>query len=188
MQIELKRLQERLKMTFVFVTHDQEEALTMSDRIAVINKGRIEQLGDASEIYHQPRTTFVANFIGQANILDAQVISRNAGTAKVRLSDGTELTINTQNLTLEARTALISIRPEKFHLERKPSEGNNVFPAVVQDELFKGAMDELSLQTQGGLELTAVVANESIIEEAFHKGDTVYCHIHPDDIAVVHEE
>ena len=75
MQVELKRLQQKLGITFVFVTHDQEEALTMSDRIAVINKGRIEQLGDASAIYHQPKTTFVANFIGQANILEAEVVS-----------------------------------------------------------------------------------------------------------------
>ena len=72
MQVELKRLQKKLGITFVFVTHDQEEALTMSDRIAVVNKGRIEQLGDSADIYHSPRTTFVANFIGQANILEAK--------------------------------------------------------------------------------------------------------------------
>ncbi len=66
MQIELKHLQKKVGITFVFVTHDQEEALTMSDRIAVINLGRIEQLGEVSEIYHSPRTTFVANFIGEA--------------------------------------------------------------------------------------------------------------------------
>ena len=70
MQVELKRLQKKLGITFVFVTHDQEEALTMSDRIAVVNKGRIEQPGHSAEIYHAPETTFVANFIGQANIFD----------------------------------------------------------------------------------------------------------------------
>jgi len=73
MQMELKRLQKKLGITFVFVTHDQEEALTMSDRIAVVNKGRIEQVGDCANIYHAPRTSFVANFIGQANIIAAKV-------------------------------------------------------------------------------------------------------------------
>ena len=85
MQIELKRLQKHLGMTFVFVTHDQEEALTMSDRIAVFNKGRLEQLGTATEIYHQPRTAFVADFIGEANLLPAEFVARTDTTVRVRI-------------------------------------------------------------------------------------------------------
>src|SRR5665213_609104 len=77
MQFELKRLQSRLGITFLFVTHDQEEALVMSDRIAVINKGRIEQIGAVNEIYHRPATAFVADFLGQANVLEARVESRD---------------------------------------------------------------------------------------------------------------
>jgi ABC-type proline/glycine betaine transport system ATPase subunit len=90
MQIELKHLQRRLGMTFVFVTHDQEEALTMSDRIAVMNGGRIEQLGDAMDVYHRPTSAFVANFIGQTNLLDAEVIS----PSRVRTTHGLELAVN----------------------------------------------------------------------------------------------
>src|SRR6185436_19507127 len=111
MQVELKHLQQKLGITFVFVTHDQEEALTMSDRIAVINKGRIEQLGDASQIYHRPKTTFVANFIGQANILEAEVLSREGGRARVRIEGGLELLVNAEYLAEDAARALVSIRP-----------------------------------------------------------------------------
>ena len=91
MQIELKHLQRKVGITFVFVTHDQEEALTMSDRIAVINLGRIEQLGEVDEIYHSPRTTFVANFIGQANILESTPVAVDNNQARVRLNDAIEL-------------------------------------------------------------------------------------------------
>ncbi|KYF97158.1 spermidine/putrescine ABC transporter ATP-binding protein [Sorangium cellulosum] len=188
MQVELKELQKKLGITFVFVTHDQEEALTMSDRIAVINKGRIEQLGDASQIYHRPKTTFVANFIGQANILRAAVLSRSGERARVRLAGGIELLVNAEHLAGGAESALISIRPEKIAL-RKERHGDleNCFDAHVEDELFKGATDQLRLRTGSGLELTAVVANESSVQAALHVGDRVFCHLHPDDIVIVHE-
>ncbi|WP_437813364.1 ABC transporter ATP-binding protein [Sorangium sp. So ce1078] len=189
MQVELKELQKKLGITFVFVTHDQEEALTMSDRIAVINKGRIEQLGDASQIYHRPKTTFVANFIGQANILRAAVLSRSGERARVRLDGGIELLVNAEHLAGGAESALISIRPEKIAL-RKERRGDleNCFEAKVEDELFKGATDQLRLRTDSGLVLTAVVANESSVQAALHAGDRVFCHLHPDDIVIVHEE
>src|SRR5688572_553282 len=93
MQLELKHLQRKLGLTFVFVTHDQEEALTMSDRIAIINKGRIEQLGNATEIYHRPKTPFAADFIGQANLLSGTIILRDATTATLRLDTGLELVV-----------------------------------------------------------------------------------------------
>ncbi|WP_437506855.1 ABC transporter ATP-binding protein [Sorangium sp. So ce1099] len=188
MQVELKALQKKLGITFVFVTHDQEEALTMSDRIAVINKGCIEQLGDASQIYHRPKTTFVANFIGQANILRASVLSRSGERARVRLEGGIELLVNAEHLAGGAESALISIRPEKIAL-RKAQEAafENCFEAHVEDELFKGATDQLRLRTDSGLTLTAVVANESSGQTALHAGDRVFCHLHPDDIVIVHE-
>jgi spermidine/putrescine transport system ATP-binding protein len=188
MQVELKELQKKLGITFIFVTHDQEEALTMSDRIAVINKGRIEQLGDVSQIYHRPKTTFVANFIGQANILGAEVLSRDGDRARVRLEGGLELLVNAEYLPEGAERALISIRPEKIALRKARQAGENVFEATVEDELFKGATDQLRLRADAGLTLTAVVANESSAEEAVHAGDAVFCHLHPDDIVIVHED
>jgi spermidine/putrescine transport system ATP-binding protein len=188
MQVELKHLQQKLGITFVFVTHDQEEALTMSDRIAVINKGKIEQLGDATAIYHQPKTTFVANFIGQANILKVDVASRSGRTAKVTLKGGLTLTVSADELSDGAAAALISIRPEKIFIRKTREEAENVFEAEVAEEIFKGATDQLLLRTESGLELTAVVANESSRQEAVHLGDKVYCHLHNDDIVIVQDE
>src|SRR5688572_18682404 len=182
MQIELKRLQARLGITFVFVTHDQEEALTMSDRIAVVNKGRIEQLGNSAEIYHSPRTTFVANFIGQANIFEAKIVADEGNFTRIRLSPDVEVLIPRNGALAGRKDLLVSIRPEKINLQKaaKPA-GENVFEVEIDEELFKGALDELSLKTSGGLELTALVANESATEETFHKGDKVWCLLHPSD-------
>jgi spermidine/putrescine transport system ATP-binding protein len=189
MQVELKELQKKLGITFIFVTHDQEEALTMSDRIAVIHKGRIEQLGDATAIYHRPKTTFVANFIGQANILEAEVVSRDGGRARVRLEGGLELTVSAAELPTAAAKVLVSVRPEKIWIRKRPDEAHeNCFEATVESELFKGAIDQLRLKLDSGVTLTAVVANESSAQEAVHEGDRVYAHLHPDDVVIVHED
>lgn len=189
MQVELKRLQKKLGITFVFVTHDQEEALTMSDRIAVVNKGRIEQLGDSVDIYHSPKTTFVANFIGQANILDATLVANEGNFTRVKLASDVELLIPSDSSLTSMTDLLVSIRPEKIHLQKtKPTHGENVFEAEVAEEIFKGATDELELKTAGGLELQAVVANESATQECFHVGEKVWCTLHPSDIVVVRAE
>jgi len=188
MQLELKHLQRRLGLTFVFVTHDQEEALTMSDRIAIINRGRIEQLGDASEIYHKPRTPFAADFIGQANLLSVTVVGRNGTTARVRLEDGLELTVTCADLPVGAGKALLSIRPEKIHISKQRVEAENVFAARIEEEIFQGPTDQLRLVTEHGTRLHALVANESAINEAFHEGDRVYCGLHLDDLVIVQAE
>jgi spermidine/putrescine transport system ATP-binding protein len=188
MQVELKRLQKKLGITFVFVTHDQEEALTMSDRIAVVNKGRIEQLGDSAEIYHSPQTTFVANFIGQANILEAELIANEGHFTRLRLASDVDVLVPSDSRLSGLTDLLVSIRPEKIHLQKTRPSCEVVFQAQVDEELFKGGMDELSLKTAGGLELTAIVANESATQDTFHKGETVWCGLHPSDIVVVRGE
>jgi spermidine/putrescine transport system ATP-binding protein len=188
MQLELKHLQRRLGITFVFVTHDQEEALTMSDRIAVINRGRIEQLGTATEIYHRPRTPFAADFIGQANLLSGAVVARNGLTARVRLDGGLELTVSALELPADATRALVSIRPEKIHISRSRPQTENVFEARIEEEIFQGATDQLRLVTDQGTRLQALVANESAMNEAFHEGDRVFCGLHFDDLVIVHAE
>jgi len=187
MQIELKHLQQKLGITFVFVTHDQEEALTMSDRIAIINRGRIEQLANASEMYHQPRTRFVANFIGQANILDANVTLRDEGSgfATVELASEIRLVVPIDKVPKDAKTVTISIRPEKLFLGKEKTTDTNTFTAHVSEEIFKGPIAQLAVVTAGGLNLTAVVANKSRMQETIHPGDEVFCHLHPDDIVVL---
>ena len=186
MQFELKSLQRQLGITFVFVTHDQEEALIMSDRIAVINKGRIEQLGDASEIYHAPTTAFTADFIGEANLLKSEVVYRN-GTARVRLIEGVELGIKLASVRPETKHALLSVRPEKIYITKTRPAKENAFRGTIQEEVFRGAMDELRIRVDGGLNLMVMVANESAHERSWHKGDVVFCTIHTDDIVVVEQ-
>lgn len=160
----------------------------MSDRIAVINKGRIEQLGNASEIYHRPRTAFTADFIGQANLLPSSVVSRNGTTAKIRLESGLELVIARAELPDAATKALVSIRPEKIHIGRAPALAENIFQARIEEEIFQGATDSLQLVTDHGTRLHALVANESATQEAFHEGDRVYCSLHLDDLVIVQAE
>jgi spermidine/putrescine transport system ATP-binding protein len=183
MQIELKRLQHRLGITFVFVTHDQEEALVMSDRIAVMNRGRIEQLGDVADIYHRPQTSFVASFIGQTNLLQGTVVDRTSQTMRVRIDPQIELTMDACETS--SGELLISIRPEKIRIQKTPPTGENVFQARIEEEIFRGAMDQLLLRTTSGLSLTALVANESAAQQALHSGDAVYCQLHRSDIVLV---
>lgn len=188
MQLELKRLQQRLGITFIFVTHDQEEALTMSDRIAVVNKGRIEQLATVHDIYHSPRTTFVAKFIGEANILPARVLSRAQERVQIQLDGKLDLELHDADLAPNLDQLLVSIRPEKVHIEKQHPTGDfNVFEAVIEEEIFMGAVDRLTVRHESGLELTVVAANESAHEDSFAKGDRVWCSLHPSDMVVVQD-
>lgn len=189
MQVELKRLQKRLGMTFVFVTHDQEEALTMSDRIAVMKEGRIAQLGSATEIYHRPVTAFVADFIGEANLVAAEWLAAENGVAKVRLAGGLELRVRQAAWPDGAARARVSVRPEKLCVSKRPIEGaENLFQATIEEEIFQGAFDHLVLRTEAGTVLSAVVPNESAIMEALHEGDRVWCGLHLDDLVIVGAE
>ena len=187
MQLELKRLQRQLGTTFIFVTHDQEEALTMSDRIALIHRGRIEQLGEVHEIYHRPRTAFAAEFIGQANLLPAEKIAADGEGVLVRLQGGLELRLPASAWPSTDTRALVSIRPEKVHVSKVPVSGEITFEARVDEEVFKGATDRLVLTATAGTRLTAIAANESALRQPIHEGDRVWCALHADDIVVVRE-
>ncbi len=184
MRMELKHLQKRLGITFVFVTHDQEEALTMSDRVAVINSGRVEQIGTVNEIYYKPATRFVATFIGETNIVEAEVLSRHGGRVRCRLEGGLELTVKEDTRPRDGRI-LLSLRPEKVRLYRTNPGGENCFPGRISVEIFKGAVDDLTIVVEGGLELGALLANDGQEEMEFHEGETVFARIQPEDINIV---
>ena len=186
MQLELKRLQRQVGTTFVFVTHDQEEALTISDRIALVNRGRIEQIGTTLEIYHKPATAFGAEFIGQANVLEAEWVGNESGFARLRVA-GIELRVAAEAWPAGVTRARVSIRPEKIHLGKTRPVGGSGFEVRVDEEIFKGAIDRFGLVTASGARLVAVVANESALREAVHAGDRVWCAVHADDIVVLHE-
>lgn len=187
MQIELKRLQARLGITFVFVTHDQEEALTMSDRIAVINHGRVEQVATVQEIYHRPRTRFVAEFIGKANVVDASVTGGDETNVRVNVEPGLDLLVFRNGYDVGADRVRVAVRPEKINVTPHRPEGDNAFEAVVEEELFRGAIDELCVRTAGGMEWSILVANEGQMEMAIHRGDRVWCQIHPEDAVPIED-
>ena len=185
MQRELKQLQRRLGITFVFDTHDQGEALTMSDRIAILNDGGIEQLGTAHESYHQPRTRFVAEYVGEANLLPAQVIGTNGMGASVKLANGMTLKADCPTLPQEGSPVPLSIRPEKIRLSRVPVPECGCIEAEVIEEVFRGQTVQRLLRAVGRLELVVVATHESAAQDSCRKGERTFCTLHPADTVVI---
>jgi spermidine/putrescine transport system ATP-binding protein len=148
MQLELKRIQNEIGITFVHVTHDQEEAMTMADTIAVMTQGKIEQLGTPNELYERPQTAFVAGFLGKSNLLDGQVV----GDGLVRLADGSEVRARTNG----AQGAIsMGVRPEKISLG---GEGANRLAGKVKESAYIGVATEVVVATSVG-ELTVFHQN-----------------------------
>lgn len=143
MQIELRTIQQRLKMTFVYVTHDQQEALVMSDRIAVMHKGAIIQIGAPAEIYNQPATEFVAKFIGETNLISAVVEAVNEDCL-VFEAEGLKLRVPGKDDFTEGEPIWVSVRPERIHLFKSagdaPEEWRQVFEGEVEKVFFLGAV------------------------------------------------
>jgi spermidine/putrescine transport system ATP-binding protein len=185
MQIELKRLQRQVGTTFIFVTHDQEEALTMSDRVALIHQGRVEQCAGGHEIYHRPATAFAAEFVGQTNLFDAELLARESDRVRCRLTGGLELSVSLARWPEGASRATVSIRPEKLHLSRSLLSVENAFPGRLDEAFFKGALDRFVIATDAGTRLAALAANESAHRESLRAGERIWCAVHVDDIVVV---
>lgn len=187
MQLELKRLQRQLGLTMIFVTHDQEEALTLSDRVAVMNRGRIEQVGTATSVYDAPKTAFVADFLGEANLLPAVVEGTSDNRCQVRTKAGQLLSVSVGAPAgfATGQNVIVSLRPEKVHVSKQPIVSRNVFQAEVVEEVFQGVHDRLDLKLNGGLRLVALIPNASALREAIHKGDRVYVGLHSDDLVLV---
>lgn len=150
MQLELKALQQQLGITFVYVTHDQEEALTMSDRIAVMSQGKVLQMGPAVEIYERPTTRFVADFIGESNFLDGEVKSIRGDQAIVSVpSWSTELVGLTTAKVAPGDTVSISIRPEKIRLTESGDSQQNCLEGVVTTSTYIGSDTHVYLDVRG---------------------------------------
>ncbi|HEV7810773.1 MAG TPA: ABC transporter ATP-binding protein [Candidatus Limnocylindrales bacterium] len=159
LQIELKRVQTEVGITFVYVTHDQEEALTMSDRIAVMHRGRVEQLGTPEELYERPRTRFVADFIGTSNLLAGIVESVDGSTARVRLSSGDGCLIAAGGLA-SGRSIELSVRPESVRLAATNGTGSSgaggTLLGAVEQVAYLGGNVQYLVRTAGGLTITAL--------------------------------
>jgi len=169
MQVEVKNLQERLKITFLFVTHDQEEALIMSDRIAVMSQGRIEQVERTETLYERPRTRFVADFLGVKNILATTVARLDGGVVTLRTPTGLVLRAAADGGYREAATAIVGIRPERMRLDAA-DEGDNVLTGTLDDEIYLG--DRTNWRVRFG-EDVVTVAEAAAVVRGRRRGDAV---------------
>ncbi len=161
LQIELKRIQREVGITFVYVTHDQEEALTMSDRIAVMNNGVIEQVAGPEDVYERPTTTFVAGFIGVSNLMPATVLSANGSRATVRLDAGGEFESDNRELVSGERCHAV-VRPEKLSVLRRDEAAPTGHPSVdgtVQSSVFLGTATQIVVMLAGDVPITVLVPN-----------------------------
>jgi spermidine/putrescine ABC transporter ATP-binding subunit len=153
LQIEIKRLHQELGMTFIYVTHDQEEALVMSDRIAVMNKGQIEQLGSPEDLYDRPTSRFVASFIGESNFLEGEVIHVDGETVTVNLGED-EIQALHKGKAQPGRRVALAVRPEKLSFAQLSNDGRlsaqNRIKAVVKDITFVGEMRRYSVEAADG--------------------------------------
>jgi spermidine/putrescine transport system ATP-binding protein len=160
LQVELKRIQRDVGITFVYVTHDQEEALTMSDRIAVMNRGRVEQIGVPEDVYERPATTFVAGFIGVSNLMPATV----TGRGEVRLDQGTALSADTDGLSAGDRCHAV-VRPEKLRVEvlepgaASAADGMPRVEGIVESSLYLGTSTQIAVDLGEAVRMTVLVPN-----------------------------
>jgi putative spermidine/putrescine transport system ATP-binding protein len=138
MQLDIRALHQRLELTVAFVTHDQSEALTMSDRIAVFNHGRIEQIGSPSDIYDSPATRFVAEFIGETNLIEGVVQSSDDSRAAVLVESGATIFVAAAEGLRQGQHVLVSIRPERIELFSPGSTGVNHFSSRIVDCIYQG--------------------------------------------------
>ncbi|MGH2755232.1 MAG: ABC transporter ATP-binding protein [Actinomycetota bacterium] len=164
MQTELKRIQQEVGITFIYVTHDQDEAMTMSDRLAVMNGGRMEQLGPPEEVYERPATDFVAGFLGASNLLEGEVESASGDVVKVRLSSGETVTLPTAHLPVTSGPIKVGVRPEKLHLVRaegsEVDHGNSI-SATVHMSTYQGVSTSYRCRTASGADVEVYVQNVS---------------------------
>jgi spermidine/putrescine transport system ATP-binding protein len=193
LQIELKRIQQDIGITFVHVTHDQEEAMSMADTIAVMHGGRIEQAGSAADLYERPQTEFVASFLGVSNLVDAQVRGADGGLTRVETHDGAGLHVPTDRCGSADNGAVrVGVRPEKVTLVpagRNPPSGANVLRGKVIVAAFLGVSIQYVIRAAGGEELTVIQQNaEGAEPESFAAGRDVQLAWDPQHTFVVAKE
>jgi spermidine/putrescine transport system ATP-binding protein len=184
LQIELKGLQEQIGITFIYVTHDQEEALTMSDRMAVMSNGRIEQLGTPSEIYDQPANAYVADFLGVSNLMPAQAEGGSDGRCRVRLGDFVLLAA--QGDTRANGKVRLVIRPERIELEAHGAAGENRVPGMIERVVYVGATTQVIVRLAPGEQIQALMKNEGG-ELPYQQGTPVSVHLPSEALRVLSE-
>jgi spermidine/putrescine transport system ATP-binding protein len=191
LQIELKRIQRDVGITFVYVTHDQEEALTMSDRITVMSNGIIEQVDTPENVYERPRTTFVAGFIGVSNLMPGTVTTAGPGPGRVKLDAGVEVEARVDGVGTGERCHAV-VRPEKLRIAPASSGGDGDLPGVagvVQSSVYLGTSTQIIVALPGDVSMTVLVPNASEAERARLPGGGAPVRLswEPDHMHVVRE-
>jgi spermidine/putrescine transport system ATP-binding protein len=181
LQIELKALQEEVGITFIYVTHDQEEALTMSDRLAVMSNGKIEQIGSPAEVYEEPSTAYVADFLGVSNLMP--VLGEGGG--RVRLGDY-QFTATRGDLDARGPVRVV-IRPERVDLAEHGTPGDNRIPGMVERVLYVGSVIQVLVHLAHGETLQAWVQNRGG-DPPWQQGTAVSVHLPPDAIRVLTDQ
>jgi len=176
MQIELKQLQRRLGITFIFVTHDQEEALSMSDRIAVLNAGKIEQIGTPKEIYENPANLFVARFVGESNLLTGEIVATQENNCQVRLANQILSLPTTKSLIGQDKVHVL-LRPEDLRVWSAEELGDTqqAIPGVVEEIIYKGTTVDLLVRLEDGQQLFATeFFDEADPKLDYNRGEQVF--------------
>jgi putrescine transport system ATP-binding protein len=192
-QAELMRLQRRLGMTFIIVTHDQEEAMMVADRIGVMNSGRLEQVATPRRLYEAPNSRWVAEFVGGINIIDGKVESRNAGRVRVATGDAGQVVAAAPSQPLTTNQVCIAIRPEKVRLSRRGPEVDagdaakiNRLEGIVAGVSYLGGQTHYQVRLDSGALLRASVANTARLDvDAFDAAQRVVARFASDDCVVL---
>ena len=179
MQLELKRLQKKLGITFIYITHDQEEAINMSDRIAVMNKGTFEQIGTPDEIYNHPKTSYVATFVGNANILKGTAQETEADILKVSLAGSIVSAVAEGKKIAPGTPVTLAVRSENMIFDETCQSG---MEAVVVEKSFAGGLLRVVLKLADG---TEVIANRHGIDAGVQPGQKVTCHFDAENAVLV---
>ncbi len=189
MQLELKALQHEVGITFIYVTHDQEEALTMSDRIAVMSQGKVLQVGTPIQIYERPTHRFVANFIGETNFLDGRVVQTNGNRCTVQVADGVTISGSTYQPVATGDQVTVSVRPEKIRIhESRPDPLPNLFEVRVDRVAYIGSDTQLEITMPYGAKVRVYDQNDlsTVDEDYFYQaGDQAWISWRPENALVL---
>ena len=174
MRQELRQLQERLGITTLFVTHDQNEALSMSDRVAIMNKGKIIQIGTPNEIYEKPRSMFVADFVGNTNSIEGDIVDVSEALATLKVKEGFSLKVRAEGEIKTGERLSITIRPERLKISPEPMQGDNVLPGSVKYVDYFGSSIRYHVALETGY---LVVVEDQNIDKRMRAAERVYVKI-----------
>lgn len=182
MQIELKQIQKKLKITFIYVTHDQDEALSMSDRVVVLNNGKIEQIGSPVEVYEHPNSLYVADFLGEANVFAGEVIDTSPVRTTIKIKEDKEITV-LSNSFKEGDKVNVIVRPENV-LISKTERKTNCLEGKIQEQIYDGAFTKILIKVDKQIIKTIISGNDKLYET----GENVYLYWTPEDAIVLGSE